>query len=538
MLVDSSSNVYIAESSKVRVVCVACTPGSGLYNLLTTLGVASPVNNNIYTIAGTSSSTNATLAPGLGNTVNMAPQKLAMDADGNLYIADSTNNVVWFEDGRTGYTHVITGGGTATSCAASPIGDTCLGTQAIVGSNGGNGMGVALDQQGNLYISDSTNIRIRKVSNNLRFASTAAATPAAQTVQLHFTPVRRSINDRILIIRLLPLHRSLRHQLRRNAGLHLHRDLQASRSRPTRRTLTINTVLNNPANLGLTGTGVGAGATLDPARQLTFGQNLAVNALATDNAGNIYVADGNSKSVLKFAASAIGSGTSAPSTTLGTFTNPSALAVDSIGNVFVADAATGEITQLPPTGTPKTLPVAFTSPQGLAIDSLNNLYVSDASAKTITEIGSNQLASRVIASTGLSTPTGIAVDTNANIFVADPTAATVYRFDAQSQARTTATSAVAAPTAIAVRCSRQPTRHRLLHRQHHRRSRERQQCTVHRRARPIGQRISARQHRQPLRPVIDQPNPRSRAHPGPNRLRIHQRATHHRQSALHRQRRG
>ncbi len=450
VLVDSSSNVYIAESSKVRVVCVACTPGSGLYSLLTTLGVASPKNNNIYTIAGTSSSTNTTLAPGLGNTVNMAPQKLAMDADGNLYIADSTNNVVWFEDGRTGYTHVITGGGTATSCAASPIGDTCLGTQAIVGSNGGNGMGVALDQQGNLYISDSTNIRIRKVSNNLRFASTAAATPAAQTVQLHFTPsdapstIAFSSPDFTLSTGACTTNSDTTQDCTYTATF------KPAVAGPRGAPLTINTVLNNPANLGLTGTGVGAGATLDPARQLTFGQNLAVNALATDNAGNIYVADGNSKSVLKFAASAIGSGTSAPSTTLGTFTNPSALAVDSIGNVFVADAATGEITQLPPTGTPKTLPVAFTSPQGLAIDSLNNLYVSDASAKTITEIGSNQLASRVVASTGLSTPTGIAVDTNANIFVADPTAATVYRFDVQSQARTIATSAVAAPTAIAV----------------------------------------------------------------------------------------
>ena len=79
----------------------------------------------------------------------------------------------------TGYTRVIAGGGTATSCAASPIGDGCTGTPAIVGSNGGNGMGVALDQQGNLYISDSTNLRIRKVSNNLRFGSTAVGTPVA-----------------------------------------------------------------------------------------------------------------------------------------------------------------------------------------------------------------------------------------------------------------------------------------------------------------------------------------------------------------------
>lgn len=450
VLVDSSSNVYIAESSKVRVVCVACTPGSNLYNLLNTVGVASPINGDIYTLAGTGTSGNSSLAPGLSTTVNMGPQKLAMDADGNLYIADSSNNVVWFLEGRTGYTHVIAGGGTATSCTASPIGDGCVGTQAIVGSNGGNGMGVGLDQQGNLYISDSTNIRIRKVSNNLRFGSTAVSTPAAQTVQLHFIPsdspsaIALSSPDFTLSTGACTTNPDTTRDCLYTATF---KPVVAGlRAAP----LTINTSLNNPANLGLTGIGVGAGATVDPARQITFGQNLAVNALATDNAGNIYVADGNSKSILKFASNAVGSGTSAVSTTLGTFTNPSALAVDSIGNVFVADATTGEITQLPPSGTPKTLPMAFTSPKGLATDSLNNLYVSDASAKTITEIGSNQFASRVIANTGLSTPTGIAVDTNANIFVADPTAAAVYRFDAQSQTRTTATSAVAAPTAVAV----------------------------------------------------------------------------------------
>ncbi len=186
--VDANGNVYIAESSRVRAICVTCTAGTGLYQLLNKLGVASPTNGDIYTVAGTSTSSNSTLAPGLGNTVNMAPQKLALDADGNLYITDSANNVVWFEDGRTGYTRVLAGGGTATSCAGSPIGDGCPATEAIVGSNGGNGFGLALDRQNNLYIADSTNFLIRKVSNNLSFAATAVGTPATQTLLLHFAP--------------------------------------------------------------------------------------------------------------------------------------------------------------------------------------------------------------------------------------------------------------------------------------------------------------------------------------------------------------
>jgi hypothetical protein len=46
-----------------------------------------------------------------------------MDADNNLYIADSTNNVVWFEDSRSGCTRVIAGGGTSSSCSTSVIGE-------------------------------------------------------------------------------------------------------------------------------------------------------------------------------------------------------------------------------------------------------------------------------------------------------------------------------------------------------------------------------------------------------------------------------
>jgi hypothetical protein len=187
--IDNNANIYIAEGSHVRVVCVACSPGVGLYALLNKLGVASPTNGNIYSIAGTASSSNSKLTPGLGNTVSMAPQKLSLDADGNLYIADSANNVVWFEDGRTGYTRVLAGGGSTTACTGSTIGDGCAATQGVFGSNGGNGFGLSLDNQNNLYIADSTNLRIRKVSSDLSFLSTVSVgSTATQSLDLHSQP--------------------------------------------------------------------------------------------------------------------------------------------------------------------------------------------------------------------------------------------------------------------------------------------------------------------------------------------------------------
>ena len=80
--------------------------------------------------------------------------------------------------------------------------------------------------------------------------------------------------------------------------------LPGARSTP----LTVNSAQGNAAYLGLTGIGLGAGATLDPATQTSFGANLAVAGLATDNAGNVYVSDSNSKQVFRFTPAAQGAG--------------------------------------------------------------------------------------------------------------------------------------------------------------------------------------------------------------------------------------
>jgi polygalacturonase/sugar lactone lactonase YvrE len=452
VLTDSSGNVYIAESARVRALCVNCTPGTGLYSLLNNLGVASPINGDIYTIAGTGTSGNSTLKPGLGNTVNMAPQKIYMDADNNLYITDSSNNVVWFQDSRSGYARVIAGGGTTTSCGGSPIGDGCAGTQATIGSAQGNGIGLTLDGQGNLYISDSTNLRIRKVSNNLQFATSAVATPVAQPIQLHFipgdSPTGTSISSTDFTLGAGSCTTNPDNSNDCGYTATFNPAVAGPRSAP----LTVNTALSNQAYLGFTGTGQGAGATLDPAAQFAFGQNLSINAIATDNAGNVYVADATSKSVLKFSpgAGGIGAGVSAPYSTLGTFTNPTALAVDSLGNVYVADATTGLITQISPAGASKTLGTGFTSPQGLAVDTLNNLYVSDATAKTITQVGSNFFATRVIANTNLASPAGLAVDGKMNVYVADSSANSVFKYTSPGYTQSIVTSAASAPRSVAV----------------------------------------------------------------------------------------
>jgi sugar lactone lactonase YvrE len=452
VFVDANLNVYIADSAgRIRVVCVTCGSGSPLDALLSILGI-SPVNGDIYTIAGNGSSGTYTgTYPTFATNVAMAPQKLSMDNSGNLYISDS-NGFVWFLDFHTGYLRAIAANAT-TACtgATDTFGDGCPATQAEFGSNGGNGLGAGTDTQGNLYVSDSTNGLIREVITGL-VSPTAAigSTPTSQSILLHFVP-----NDGLAFSNSLAFT-STEWSLgspATTANLDGTTDslitsefaplVPGARSTP----LTVNSVLGNKSSLALAGIGRGSGTTVDPATQTTFGANLSVAGLATDNAGNVYVSDVNSKNVLRFATSALKLGSSATSTTLATLTAPGAVAVDPRGFVYAADTSTGLITQIAPTGTVSTLPFTFTTPAGLAVDALNNLYVSDYSAQAVYEINPITGVERMLPLGTLVKPEGLAIDSSGNLLVADPGAPALYRFNPSGTITTVSTSAVA-PAAV------------------------------------------------------------------------------------------
>jgi hypothetical protein len=75
VFVDANLNVYITDSvGKIRVVCVTCGTGSPLDNLLGILGINSPMNSDIYTIAGNGSgAAYGGTYPTFSTNVSMAP---------------------------------------------------------------------------------------------------------------------------------------------------------------------------------------------------------------------------------------------------------------------------------------------------------------------------------------------------------------------------------------------------------------------------------------------------------------------------------
>ncbi len=449
VLSDANSNVYIADSQSVRVVCVTCLPGSGLYQLLTNLGITSPQNGNIYTIAG--GGTTAYTGQSLGTTIPMSPQKLAMDAESDLYISDG-NGVVWFVDSRTGYVRAIAGNSKTACATGNSVGDGCPATQALIG-NGGNGIGVGSDVLGNLYISDTLNLRVRKVSTGLVVSTTAVGASSAQPLDLHFITGDAAATANAFVASS-PEWTLGTPACTMNADTTVDCMLTATfapavpgaRSTP----LTVTSAQGNTASLGLVGTALGAGSTLDPATQISFGTGLQVAGLATDNAGNVYVADLASKSLLRYAKTALTQGTAATATTLATLTAPAAVAVDARGYAYVADSSTGHITHVSPSGATSMLAASFKSPAGLAVDTNENLYVADSAAQTVTAVNLITGATQVLAVGTLQSPTGLALDPAGNLLVSDPSAGVVYRYNLSTGASTTVATPASKPAALAV----------------------------------------------------------------------------------------
>ncbi len=135
--VDSSGNIYIADTAN-HVVREVVTGAAA-----TNAGVAA---GDIITIAGTNTGGYA----GDGGLSGLAeldfPTGVAVDSAGNIYIADSGNNVIREISGATGIINTIVGGFATTQQLNDP--ET-----------------VVVDPSGNLYISEQDGVRISKFSN-------------------------------------------------------------------------------------------------------------------------------------------------------------------------------------------------------------------------------------------------------------------------------------------------------------------------------------------------------------------------------------
>ena len=99
-----------------------------------------------------------------------SPLGVTVDASGNIYIADSGNNRIRKVTASTGIITTVAGNGTG-----GYSGDSGVATSAELNSPSG----VAVDASGNIYIVDSGNNRIRKVTASTGVITTMAGNGTA-----------------------------------------------------------------------------------------------------------------------------------------------------------------------------------------------------------------------------------------------------------------------------------------------------------------------------------------------------------------------
>ena len=149
LALDSAGNLYIANTSFNQIVKVLASNGT----------ISIYAGNGVPDYSGDG-------GPAKNAALNN-PVGLAFDTAGNLYIADTRNSRIRMVSGATGIITTVAGsfntgfGGDGASATAS-------------GARLNNPEGVAVDAAGNIYIADAYNYRIRKVSNGI--ISTIAGT--------------------------------------------------------------------------------------------------------------------------------------------------------------------------------------------------------------------------------------------------------------------------------------------------------------------------------------------------------------------------
>jgi NHL repeat len=159
--VDAAGNLYIGDTSDHAIQEVPAAAGTQWGQKMTA--------NDIYTIAGTSGSPGSSGdgGPAVAAQLNQ-PVGITTDPAGDLYIADGGNDRVqevaaasgtqWATQMTAGDIYTIAGGGTP----VTGNGDGGPATAASMGF----ALGVSVDSQGNLYISDRTTGHLREVVNS------------------------------------------------------------------------------------------------------------------------------------------------------------------------------------------------------------------------------------------------------------------------------------------------------------------------------------------------------------------------------------
>jgi sugar lactone lactonase YvrE len=423
------------------------------------LSIADSGNRRIRMVD--SSGTITTIAGGVGHghalSIGQVPMGVVVFGP-FVYLADSVYSVVRRLDTRTGSEIVVAGTGTT-----GFGGDGGPATSAQLNFSFGTAPGaippggaLAMDAAGNLFIADTQNNRIRKVDTagtittvaGGRFACFGLGDGGPATSANLVRPFGVAVDT---------------------AGNLFIADVGNHRIRKVDTAGTITTVAGTTGPYCNSDGGFSGDGGPATSAQLNYPLDVAV-----DSAGNLFIADLDNQRIRKVDTAGIittvaGSDTKwcgfyycggfsgdGGAATSAQFNAPAAVAVDAAGNLFIADVANNRIRKVDPTGIITTVagtgpadcgPYAgctgdfggdggpatgaqLSGPWGVAVDTAGNLFIADTgnqrlrevdTAGTIATVGGNGLVGRSgdggpATSAELNGPAGVALDTAGNLF--------------------------------------------------------------------------------------------------------------------------
>ncbi len=287
------------------------------------------------------------------------PKSVTIDVAGNLYVTDR-DNVRIRKISTAGIVSTIAG----TGVAGFLNGEASAARFRTTG-------GITIDSQGNLYVADWDNHKIRKISTD-GFVTTFAGGSAG------FTNGEKSIA-------LFNIPKGITID---NSGNFYVADQENHSIRKISSSGIVSTVAGN-GNSGFIDGGIS---------QARFSRPRDV---AVDGAGNLYVADAGNHSIRKITPAGdvttlAGNGSSGNNDGEGSaarFNSPKGVVVDNFGNIYVADSENHSIRKITPTGRVSTIagdgtkgnneregstPARFNTPRGLVLDAAQkNLFIVD-----------------------------------------------------------------------------------------------------------------------------------------------------------------
>lgn len=330
--------------------------------------------------------------PPAGTTAKFnMPTGLTVDAAGNVYIADSGNNTI----------RKITSAGVVSTFAGSALANVNVTGGSINGTGSAasfiNPTGITIDSTGNLFVANMDDGNIRKIT------PAAAVTIFAGLIPVPGAAPTGMNKDGIGTLAEFVFPHSIAIDSLGNLYV-------ADSFNNNIRKITPAGVVTTFAGC-TTNVGCAAGSTNGPAATATFN---TPQGIAVDSLGNVYVSDTGNHVIRKISAgvvSTLAGAVGITDITDGTgaaarFNGPAGLAVDSAGNIYVADEMNSTIRKITSTGVVSTyagLPniqnvsglfyangsltaARFDLPRGVAVDAAGNLYVADTGNHIIRKI--------------------------------------------------------------------------------------------------------------------------------------------------------